>query len=154
MDPRAIGINGLKSACRIFLQDLQALPDEAFCKSFGDKVRTVADIVYEVNMVNDHAAMVIRGEKPFDWPDDGFVKAPADFRAKDEVIKAFEQTSEKVLADLETFTEEEFESPIQDEDGQTTRFDRCRFMTLHLWYHSGQLNFIQTLLGDDGWHWK
>lgn len=30
---------------------------------------------------------------------------------------------------------------------------QVRFMAVPLWYHSGQLNFIQTLLGDDEWHW-
>ncbi|MBC8063549.1 MAG: DinB family protein [Chlorobia bacterium] len=154
MDPKPIAISGLKSACRIFLQDLQALPEEAFCKSFGDKVRTVADIVYEVNLVNEHVAIVIRGEQPFDWPEGGFIKAPEDFRGKDNVMRAFEASTEKILSTAETFSSEEFESPIQHDGGETTRFERYRFMSLHLWYHSGQLNFIQTLLGDDAWHWK
>lgn len=39
------------------------------------------------------------------------------------------------------------------EHGETDRSERCRFIALHVWYHSGQLNFIQTLLGDDDWHW-
>jgi uncharacterized damage-inducible protein DinB len=144
----------LRNACNIFLQDLQALPEEVFAKSFGAKTRTVADIVYEVNMVNDHVGMVIRGEKPFDWPEVDFVLAPADFQTKDVIIEAFKKSSEKIVSTLEGFSETQVTEPIQADGKETTRFDRCQFMVLHMWYHSGQLNFIQTMLGDDGWHWS
>ncbi len=144
----------LKNACKIFQQDLQALPEEAFSQSFGAKTRTVADIVYEVNLVNDHVGMVIRGEKPFDWPDDDFPRAPADFQTKDVVTGAFQKSSEQIVSTVEGFSESQIIEPIQVDGKETTRFDRCQFMILHLWYHSGQLNFIQTLLGDDAWHWS
>ncbi|QYK54403.1 MAG: DinB family protein [Fimbriimonadaceae bacterium] len=154
METKTIATNALKSACRIFMQDLEALPAEAFTKKFGPKVRTVADIVFEVNMVNDHIGMVIRGEKPFDWPEGGWITAPDDFQNKDVVIEAFKNSSERIIATAESFSEEEFTTPFTTEEGETTRFERCRFMGLHLWYHSGQLNFIQTLIGDDEWHWS
>ncbi|MEZ0327314.1 MAG: DinB family protein [Fimbriimonas sp.] len=154
MDIHQVAVVGLKRGLTVFLQDLQALPEEAFCKKFGPDTRTVADIVYEVNMVNDHVAMVIRGEKPFDWPEGDFITAPADFCTKDIVIKAFQESSARIAATAEVFSAEELEEPLQTDEGETTRFERCRFMTLHLWYHSGQLNFIQTLLGDRAWHWS
>jgi len=152
MDVKKVALNGLKSACKLFLTDLQALPEEAFSQSFGPATRTVADIVYEVNLVNDHVGMVIRGEKAFEWPE-GWIKAPEDFRTKEAVVSGFEASSQKIIATIESFSAEELESSIVTDDGETTRFERCRFMTLHVWYHSGQLNFVQTLLGDDKWHW-
>ncbi|AIE86013.1 hypothetical protein OP10G_2645 [Fimbriimonas ginsengisoli Gsoil 348] len=137
------------------MKDLQALPEEAFKKDFGGKTRTVADIVYEVNLVNDHVGMVIRGEEPFVWPEGAaWIKAPEGFGAKDDVIAAFQKSSEKIISTVDAYSVEELEAPLQTEDGETNRAERCRFMTLHVWYHGGQLNFIQTLLGDDAWHWK
>ena len=144
----------LKSACEMFIKDLQALPEEVYDKSFGPKVRTLADIVYEVNLVNDHVGMVIRGEEPFEWPEGGWIRAPKGFGGKEAVIAAFVQSSNKIVATAEGFSPEEMEGKVQTEHGETTRVERCRFMTLHLWYHLGQLNFIQTLLGDDEWHWN
>jgi hypothetical protein len=151
---KTIALNGLKGAFGIFLKDLKALPEEAFQKDFGGKTRTVADLVYEVNLVNDHVGMVIRGEEPFTWPDGGWIKAPAGFDTKDVVIQAFENSSEKMLATIEAFSPDQIDEPLQTDEGETTRFERCRFMTLHVWYHAGQLGFIQTLLGDDAWHWQ
>lgn len=153
MDVKNHPAKGLKRVCEVFLKDLEAIPEEAFCKSFGPKTRTVADLVYEVNMVNDHVAMKLRGEKAFDWPDNGWIKAPAEFCAKDAIIDSFRQSSEKALAAAEAISKEDLDKPIKTDEGETAAGERCRFMTLHVWYHSGQLNFIQTLLGDDEWHW-
>lgn len=153
MDPKPIAEKALKSACRVFLNDLQSLPEEAFMKHFGGKARTVADIVFEVNMVNDDLDRVIKGGKPIDWPE-GWLKAPAECQTKDLVIRSFEESSARLIATAETLTSEEMEKPLQTEHGETNAFERFRFAALHLWYHSGQLNFMQTLLGDDVWHWN
>src|SRR5436190_20148496 len=150
MEVQASATKSVKGACKVFLQDLQDLPEEAFCKSFGGSARTVADIVYEVNLVNDHIGMVMRGEDAFVWPE-GWIKAPAELDSKEKVIKAFEDSSSKIIETVEGYSEEDFEAPLKTEDGETNRFERCRFMALHMWYHSGQFNFIQTLLGDSEW---
>ena len=153
MELTKVAVNPLKSAFRIFLQDLQALPEEAFAQSFGGKSRTVADIVYEVNMVNDDIARCLRGEAMIDWPE-GWIKAPEGSRDKATVIASFEKSSQAVLATVEPYTDADFETKVTTEHGETNKFERCRFIALHMWYHSGQLNFIQTLLGDDAWHWN
>lgn len=153
MDIKAVVLNSFKGASEIFLKDLQALPEDAFDHRFGGTARTVADIVYEVNLVNDHIGMVLRGEEPFAWPDGGWIKAPEGFRGKEAVVAAFETSSNRILATIEGFSEADLEATVETEHGARTRFQRCQFMALHLWYHSGQLNFMQTLLGDDAWHW-
>lgn len=153
MEVKPIATKSLKGACRVFLQDLEALPEEAFLMSFGGKTRTVADIVYEVNLVNDHVGLTVRNEEVFDWPE-GWIKAPDHLKTKQDVIDAFKASSEKIIATMDDFSEEDFHTPIMSDEGETNRFERCRFMALHLWYHSGQLNFMQTILGDDAWHWK
>lgn len=119
----------------------------------GGKARSVADIAYEVGLVNDHVRRTLAGEELFEWPD-GFVAAPADLQSKEAALTNFRAQAERVLALVDGLDEEAMERSITTEHGETNGFERIRFMTLHLWYHSGQLNFIQTLLGDDGWHWS
>jgi hypothetical protein len=154
MDIKENAMNGLKGACGMFLQDLEALPEDAFDRSFGPATRTVADIVYEINLVNDHIGTVLRGEEPFAWPEGKWIKAPEGFRSKDVVIDAFKRSTEKFLATAEAFSPEQMEETVKTEWGERSRFQRCQFVALHLWYHSGQLNFIQTMLGDDEMHWS
>ena len=153
MEITKVAVSPLKSAFRVFLQDLEAIPEDAFAKSFGGKSRTVADIVYEVNMVNDDIARSMRGEAMVEWPE-GWLTAPEGQRDKAGVVAAFTKSSEAVLATVEGYSDEDLLAKVTTEHGETDRFERCRFMTLHTWYHSGQLNFIQTLLGDDAWHWS
>jgi uncharacterized damage-inducible protein DinB len=150
---KEIAVNGLRNAYKIFRQDLEALSEDAFNRSLGGKARTVADIVHEVNLVNDHITLTIKGEELFPWPE-GWITAPAGQTTKEATLAAFDASSKKTLETVECFSAEELEEKVSTEHGQTTRFERCRFMMLHLWYHSGQLNFIQTLLGDDEWHWN
>ena len=144
----------LRKACANFSKDLHALPETAFAHQFGEKTRTVADIVYEVILVNDHVGMCIRGEEPFDWPESQWITAPNDFNTKSVVVEAFDASAAKITETADSFSEEDLKVAVQTEHGETNRSERLRFMALHLWYHSGQLNFIQTLLGDDGWHWN
>ncbi len=153
MDVKPIALNSLKWTCKCFLQDLQALPEEAFDKKFSPQARTVADIVHEVNLVNDHIGLTIRGEELWDWPD-GWIYAPENQRTKESVIAAYEKSSQHILDTVEGFSEEQMMEPIMSDGKETNRFERCRFMSWHLGYHSGQLNFIQTLFGDDAWHWN
>ncbi len=135
------------------MQDLEALPEDAFNRSLGGKARTVADLVCEVNLVNDHIGLTIRNEPLFDWPD-GWITAPEGARTKAAAIESFNSSSQRIIDTVEQMSEEVLAGTIATEHGETDRFERCRFMALHVWYHSGQLNYIQTLLGDDGWHWK
>ena len=79
---------------------------------------------------------------------------PVEVNSKEAVIAAFETSRQKCLETAGAFSAEQMDDKITTDDGETTRAERCRFMTLHLWYHSGQLNFIQTLLGDTSWHWS
>jgi hypothetical protein len=151
-DAKTIAIGMLKSSYRLLSKDLEALPDDAYCQSFGPKCRTVADLIYELNTVNEHIRLTIAGAELFAFPD-GWITAPADFNTKEKVIVGFNEAFGKFIATAEGFTEEEMLAPFMDEGSETNRFERCRFVAVHNWYHSGQLNFIQTLRGDDVFHW-
>ncbi len=153
MEPSTAATKSLQNAYRLFLSDLEILPEEAFTRKFAEKTRTVADIAYEVSLVNDHSSMILRGEEPFAWPE-GWVKAPPELTHKAQVIDAFTQTRDKVMETVNRFSEEALSEPITTPEGPSTRGASVRFMTLHMWYHLGQLNFIQTLLGDDRWNWN
>jgi hypothetical protein len=154
MDTKESVLESLRGAFKIFLADLEALPEDVYNRSLGGKARTVADIVYEVNLVNDSIRLTMQGKTPPDWPEGGWVTAPEDARTKDVAIQSFKASSDQIIAMIEPMSLEDLEQTTQTEEGEKSRLDGCRFMTLHVYYHSGQLNFIQTLLGDDGWHWS
>lgn len=152
MEPSHPAIDSIKNVLNFYVKDLGALPEEAIFKSFGPKVRTVADIVYEVTLVNDHIGQALRGEPQFEWPD-GWVKAPAEWNTKQVVIDTFKTSLEKQIATLETFLPDNMDQVMVNEGKETTPASQARFMGIHLWYHLGQINFVQTLIGDEEMHW-
>ncbi len=151
-DTKTIVVNSLNSTFRLMRIDLNTLPEDAFTRHFGGKARTVADIVHETNMVNDREISEMLGQESEVWPE-GWVTAPANLQTKQQVLDAFEKMAKRTVETAESYTSEQLEEPIQVEGTETTRFAKFRFISLHTWYHSGQLNFIQTLLGDDEFHW-
>jgi uncharacterized damage-inducible protein DinB len=153
MDLQSNAHDMLKASFSLFRKDLEALPEEAYEHRFGGTTRTIPDIVYEVNLVNDHVGMVMRGEEPFDWPEGAWIFAPASFRGKSAILEAFNQSAERTLQTVSAMTSADLEGQVETEHGPTSRFERCQFMSQHMWYHSGQLNFMQSLLGDDQMHW-
>ncbi len=153
MDLKATALQTLESAFGLFAKDLTALPEEAFDRTFGGTSRTVADLVHEVNIVNDHIGQTMREENPPEWAVEGWVKAPGELRTKTEAIAAFVNSSQRFIDTVKLFPDDSMETVVPTEQGESTRYKRCQFVALHVWYHSGQLNYIQTLLGDDEWHW-
>jgi hypothetical protein len=163
MNIKDIALGDLTNAFRAFTQDLEALPEEAFDKSYGGKTRPVADIVQEINLFNDHIGHVLRGETPFDWPEWDFPSEGP--RTKEAVLQSFRISSERILTAIEGMTAEDLEAAVPTDGGrapyhigwaahgEATRFQRCRFMAIHAWYHCGQLNYIQALSGDGECHW-
>lgn len=142
-------INSLRRVSNLVIKDLEALPDDAMTKLFGQKARSVADIIYEVTMVNDDVVRNCNGEAPMEWPE-GWLRAPAELNTKASVIAAYKESSD---AAIRTFEDSDLDAKVTTEFGETDKAERCRFLALHNWYHLGQINFVQTLLGDEEWHW-
>lgn len=145
-------IKGLQSALGTLRKDLVALPEDAIAKTFGGVSRSAADMVHEINLVNEHVVKTLLGQPLFDWPD-GWIKAPAELQTKDALLAAFDKTNTFVIEGLESLSDEDWTKTVTTERGDTNTAERIRFITLHVWYHSGQVNYIQTLLGDSAWHW-
>jgi hypothetical protein len=153
MDTKDATLQSVTRVFRFFLQDLENLPEGAFEKSLGGKARTVADIAYEVRLTNERLCRDLSGQPSTDSPSARTI-APDDLRTKEAAITSFRASSEQVLRLIERLSPEELEEVVPGVLGEASRADHCRAMTVHLWYHSGQLNFIQTLLGDSEIHWS
>jgi uncharacterized damage-inducible protein DinB len=145
--------NLINSTADMVMKDLEALPEEAFAKKFDGKARTVADIVYELVVVNDFLCKKYLGDEPIEFEFNGWLTAPDDFQAKDVVVAGMKESIEKVKSALSEATEDVLAKVNETPQGPKTTGEQLQFIGVHMAYHSGQFNYIQTLLGDDGWHW-
>ncbi len=141
-------------AYRLLVNDLNALAQERHHASPGGCARSALNIVAECAMVNQYIAEYLttgKAERP----------SPEQRAAH---LASFD-TSEKALAYLEKATQQLLEAigaldeaMLGDVSDQPLRRPMSRFAVaelpaVHMSYHDGQLNYIQTLHGDDQMHW-
>ena len=153
MNTKEKTLGSVTRALRFFQQDLENLPPEVFEKSLGGKARTAADIAYEVRLTNERLCRDLQRLESSESPN-AWTVAPEEFRTKEAAIASFQSSADQVVALIERLSVEEMEEVVPGVLGDASRADHCRAMTVHLFYHSGQLNFIQTLLGDSEIHWS
>jgi hypothetical protein len=138
----------------LYAADLAAMTDEMLSTSVAGKARTAYDLTYEVISVNDliteKAKNFVREPKE----NTGWTKAPMSFCDKQAAIAAFNASIEGVVETLKSahpeFLDEIVDSPL----GPLPVKRLAGIVPMHIMYHSGQLNYIQTLHGDDEFHWN
>lgn len=94
-----------------------------------------------------------QGGDPGPWPGEGFLRAPAEYQDKQYVIDRFNQSMDAVVAALDQCPEERMSTKISLPQGETSVTELCSLIIRHTSYHDGQLNYIQTLHGDENVHW-
>lgn len=155
MDLRAYAKESLDMACKMYCDDLDALSEEQLGASPMGKARTPYDFTYEVKVVNDRMANDIRGVENGPWPfGESWATAPDDVRSKEAIKSTLKESIEGVKAALDSVSDEELVAPIERENRPpTNKFRIANFCAYHTGYHCAQLNYIQSLHGDDEVHW-
>jgi hypothetical protein len=145
-------VRNLDSALKHYTQDLEALPEEALLNAPAPAARAAIDYSYEVAFVNRHIAGVLRGESPA-WPEmDGWMTCPDPLRNKAAIIEEVNSSVEVLKASLGDDVAREMPNPMGE--GTRTAFDVASFMAMHMNYHDGQLNLLQSIHGDGEMNWK
>ena len=153
LDLKSYSKQNLEDARDRYLEDLAALPDTAFDQSPGGEARSPAHFTYEIVCVNRRLATRLRGEDPGPFNPSLWETTPDEYRGLALASQAFSNSTEEFLEALESIPVEEMEREIQTPSGSTTPFDLAMFCAMHINYHDGQLNYIQSLHGDVDIHW-
>lgn len=136
-----------------YLDDLNAMSEEALTTCPGGCARTPADFTYEIIVINKRIAKRLRGEDPGPFAFEGWMKAPEGYD-KATIINEFTTTCEEIETALAAVPQDEMLRTIQLPNDTTTPYDIVRFTAYHIGYHDAQLNYIQSLANDGEMHWK
>lgn len=136
-----------------YLQDLEALDESVLRSSPGGTARTPYDFTYEVAYVNRRAAARMRGEDPGPFSSDGWMRAPEECQSKARIVQDLTESANEVLAAWEALPDTELDRKISVPNGETSPFDLASLCAMHMNYHDAQLNYLQSLMGDDEMHW-
>ena len=144
----------LQRAKKAYIDDLEAMSDEQIMNSPGGSARKPVDITYEVILVNKMITKRLKGEEPDAWPSEGWITAPEDFSNKEEIVKQFAASVDEVAAQIESRSEDQMLEPIETPNGPSSALKMGSFSAMHIAYHDGQLNYVQSLSGDMEMHWN
>lgn len=144
----------IRQIAMMYCKDLDAITNEQFTTSFAGKARTPQSYTAEVIGFNFMVAKILSGESP-SMPSDEEQIAFQNSVATTEIAKSMMTESAEAMASaLEALTPEQLGEEVQTPWGMPiTKFGFANLTAGHMWYHDGQLNYVQSLNGDDAIHW-
>lgn len=147
-------IQRINNSASCFTADLNAMPEDSLDRSPGGKARTAFDLTFEVVELNRIVAGRARGEQtPFD-DSEGWTRAPESYKNKATAIADFEDSVQQLVDALAHASDEALAASVETPFGDVTLARLAEIVPRHIMYHSGQLNYIQTWLGDEVFHWN
>ena len=144
---------GIQMVSQFLGKDIKAMSDEVLASCPGGKARCAFDLIYELAMVNRMMASLITGEAKDVAIPSGWTLAPADYRSKDKAQADLQGSIAELLAAYDNVPDEKLAEPITTPFGTMPASQLLNMLNGHMMYHSGQLNYIQTIHGDDVFHW-
>lgn len=145
-------IKQLRDASASYEKDFLALTPEQQSQAFGGVSRSAFDMTEELVQVHTRLAARLRGEDPGPWPYDGFIRASEEHQHADAMLARFRASVDEVVAAYEGLSDAAKDETMNVFGGDTTPTGVVGFLGYHVGYHDGQLNYIQSMLGDGEMH--
>lgn len=144
----------LVATAKYFRADCEALSDERFVQRPAPSARSPIDLAYEVAVINQRIAKRLKHEDPGPFEFTGWVTAPDGYRSKAQAMADFDASVQALLDAWDAIPDEQIWDPVPISGGDSPGVDMVFFCIYHMGYHDGQLNYIQTLGGDELMHWS
>lgn len=131
----------------------RAMPEDKLNWKPMDNGRSALDQLQEVSYAPVWFAAVLEKKADPKFTPEQFQQAREDRKAWDTLDKcqeACKANSEKLFDQIRNLSDEDLSSSIKFEgsDREFTLADIAMFHLTHVGYHTGQINYIQTLYGD------
>jgi hypothetical protein len=143
----------IEGAGKDYVKDLESLTTDHLTASLGGAARKGADFSYEVAIVNQRVAARLRGDDPGPWPFEAWATVPEEHASQEALIDLVSKSVSEVTEALASLSDEELIAPVMIGENETSRYKLASVVLIHLSYHDGQLNYIQSLNGDAEIHW-
>jgi hypothetical protein len=132
--------------------DIAAIPDDKWTATHGGCTRTcgamIADTVTNLNWTTG----VLKGEESDAYSH--MATLALEYEDKAKAIAGLNEASAALGAALAAASDERLnESVMAPWQMPAPVFMLAQIAVSHVWYHDGQLNYVQTVLGDDKVHW-
>lgn len=153
-DPRAEVLERFGFARHLFTADIHSMTEEDLGATCGGQSRCGYDFMFElIGFYETFSKLLVAGPQEIEGPQGGWVRAPKEFCHKESAMASLAAAEDKFVSVVKdysgNFVADIFPSPV----GPFTPLGICNLAVWHTMYHSGQLNYIQTIKGDVDFHW-
>ncbi|MEZ0326593.1 MAG: hypothetical protein ACAH95_11875 [Fimbriimonas sp.] len=153
IDARSYLSGWMQGLMGMYTKDMNAIPDEQWTKTFGGCTRPANEITADAFGLLVFCTRCMQGDVPQSYGDEmqAMATVMADKAAAGEQIK---KICGDFCAALSSASDETLNAEVMPPwQMPTPLYSLCQMAVSHVWYHDGQLNYIQCLLGDDQVHW-
>jgi hypothetical protein len=143
----------LRSNYDRLVKDLKAIPAEKQGECPGGCTRSALNLVAECAMLNGFIAGYLTGAntpRPSAEERTAFL---ASFDSEEKTLAYLEQETNKLIETVRGLEETTLGDEMPFFNRTLTKFAVAEFPAIHMSYHDGQLNYLQTLHGDAEVHW-
>jgi len=152
VDARLYLTGWLQAVTGMTIADINAIPDEKWTAVIGGSVRPANDLLADVVTNLLWVTSAVKGEESDAYNKMG--ELGAEFADKQAAIAAFAAASAALGEAVNAASDEDLNRTVMAPwQMQTPVFTLATISVNHIWYHDGQFNYIQSLLGDEKVHW-
>lgn len=142
------GLTGMYAA------DIRAIPEDKWTATFGGCTRPANELTGDALALLDWVTEAMKGNMRPSYGADDIDGMKERCRTRDGAIEALESTTKAFNDTLNAASNDTLLKPVMAPWGmESPLFSLAQVAVSHIWYHDGQLNYIQCLLGDDKVHW-
>ncbi|HZT41350.1 MAG TPA: DinB family protein [Chthonomonadaceae bacterium] len=142
-----------KRTQRLLANDLKALATEKHTACPGGEARTPVNIVAECAAVNGFIAEYLttgKAERPPREQREAFLST---FDTAEKALAYLEEQTQRLVDALGNLDVNTLGDMVEGPMGLVPKLALAQLPAMHMMYHDGQLNYIQTLYGDKEMHW-
>lgn len=153
IDAREYLTGWLKGLVGMTIADIKAIPDDKWTATFGGCTRPANEIMADATNLLLWTTAALKGEQS-EGGEDYNRDLASQIATKDAAIATFGKAAEEFEAALNAATIERLTTVVTPPwQMPAPLFGLAQIAVSHIWYHDGQLNYIQCLLGDEKIHW-
>jgi hypothetical protein len=154
-DPKTALITQLNDVCKSYITDLSFVPKDKLGASPMGKARTALEFTAECAGFNKYVAKLVAGEIVEPRTEEQVIEYRASLDTFEKVSEELKSSVTALTTALSNATGDHLHTSTTTPWGMEATIYRLASMaSSHMIYHDGQLNYIQSLYGDDQNHWS
>lgn len=155
IDARGMLIGWLHGVTGMYIADIKAIPDDKWTATHGGCTRPANELTADALTLLTWCTATLTGDTATADGCYGTMKElAAEVSTKEAAIAKFGSTTQAFAAAVAAASDETLNKTITPPwQMAAPLYMICNVAVSHIWYHDGQLNYIQCLLGDGDVHW-